>query len=87
MNKFFAFIGIDGKSKFAFMSWIGGIFIISFILNITYLLVQMNYFFAKGKIEIEIYERIITSFISALHSIVTIVVMYFFAKNTNQNPE
>lgn len=86
MNKFFEFIGINGKSKFAFMSWIGGVFILSYILNITYQLAQINYLFLKGKMPLEVYERLATHYTS--NAIVMIIVVYFFAKNTNtQNPE
>lgn len=87
MNKFFAFIGIDGKSKFAFMSWIGGMFIIFYLLNITYEMAQINYFFAKGKIPIETYKDCIKEYHLSLKEIVMLIVVYFFAKNTNTTTE
>lgn len=88
MNKFFTFIGIDGKSKFAFMSWIGGMFIMFYLLHIFYEMAQINYFFAKGKVPIEIYKEFVKDFHLDLKEVVMLIVVYFFAKNTNnQTPE
>lgn len=64
------------------MSWIGAVFISFYLFSSFYDMIQMNYFFNKGKIDVEVYERLKLSYFRDLYTIVTIIVLHFY-KNAN----
>ena len=82
MNKLLKFLGIDGSSKISFMAWIGSVFIITYLITNIYQLVQLNIFFAQGKVKEEAFERLVSGNIKDLLEIVMIIVLFFF-KNQN----
>jgi len=82
MNKLLKFLGIDGSSKLSFMAWIGSVFIITYLITNIYQLVQLNIFFAQGKVKEEAFERLVSGNIKDLLEIVMIIVLFFF-KNQN----
>jgi hypothetical protein len=47
--------------------------------------VQLNYFFAKGKVSEEVFERLIGGNIKDLLEIVMIIVLFFFKNQTTKN--
>lgn len=67
------------------MSWMGGVFVIAYLVMSIYQIGQINYFFSKGKIPEEIYERVSGTIIKDLLEIVTIIVLFFFKNNTSKN--
>jgi cadmium resistance protein CadD (predicted permease) len=82
MNKLLKFLGIDGSNKLSFMAWIGSVFIITYLITNIYQLVQLNIFFAQGKVKEEAFERLVSGNIKDLLEIVMIIVLFFF-KNQN----
>ena len=82
MGKLLKFLGIDGSSKLSFMAWIGSVFIITYLITNIYQLVQLNIFFAQGKVKEEAFERLVSGNIKDLLEIVMIIVLFFF-KNQN----
>lgn len=76
------------KGQFAnrtsFMSWMGGLFVLFYLVITAYQIGQVNIFYNKGKIESEIFERINSSYFVALKDIVMIIVLFFFRNNNTQ---
>ena len=85
MGKLLKFLGIDGSSKLSFMAWIGSVFIITYLIINIYQMVQLNYFFAKGKVSEEVFERLIGGNIKDLLEIVMIIVLFLFKNQTTKN--
>ncbi len=73
---------IDKKNKF--MALIGIMFTLSFLSLLIYQIVQINYFFGKKRIVLEGYERIITSYFGDIVTLVTIIILFYY-KNEKEN--
>lgn len=73
---------IDKKNKF--MALIGIMFTASFLSLLMYQVVQINYFFGKKRIVLEVYERIISSYFDYLVTLVTIIILFYY-KNEKDN--
>lgn len=74
------------KSRTTFMSAIGGLFILFYLCSYSYQLVQINYFFIKGRLTLEVFERVITDSNEKLMNIVMIIVLFFYkGSSTNSN--
>lgn len=75
---------IEKKNKF--MALIGVLFTGSFLSLLMYQIIQVNYFFGKNKIQIEVYERIVTNYFAYLVSLVTIIILFYYkTEKTNDN--
>ena len=78
MKKVIDWVTENVQSKFSFMASMGWAFIGTYLIIILYQLIQYNWFFAKEKMTIEIYERLTMSINHDLLSIVMIIVLFFF---------
>lgn len=72
---------IEKKSKF--MAIIGILFTCSFLSLLMYQIIQVNYFFGRNKISIEVYERVVTNYFAYLVSLVTTIILFYYKTEKN----
>jgi hypothetical protein len=73
------------NKKNTFMALVGWVIIVSFIILIFYQIIQVNYFFGKSKIYVEVYERMIKECMTYLKELGMIALMYYFGNKMIQN--
>ena len=75
----------QGRARF--MSFIGTVFVCMYLVVTFYQISYWNIYMSKGKMTLEIYERMVTGSLQNLFSIIIMIVAFYFRSDEKKEEQ